>query len=84
MAEQHVVWQQPAGDNAAAQVRLVVDSPGAGPGLQVVRGRGDDYFIIAPDAGVVAAFVILDQAAGRSRPASPPRSFPRRVAMASR
>ena len=84
MAEQHVVWQQPAGNNGAGQVRLVVDSPGAGPGLQVVRGRGDDYFIVSPEAGVVAAFVILDKAPSPSRPASPPRSFPRRVAMASR
>jgi hypothetical protein len=32
--------------------------------LRVVRGRGDDYFVIAPDARVVAALVVLDKARG--------------------
>ncbi|NPV46069.1 MAG: hypothetical protein HPY69_03860 [Armatimonadetes bacterium] len=67
MAEHHLVWQHPGGNrNGADEVRLVVDSPGSGRGLQVVRGRGNDCFIVDPEAGVVAVFLILDQPGGGS------------------
>lgn len=46
------------------EFRLRVNSPGVGDEFAIVRGRGGDYFVITPDARVVAVLVVLDAAAG--------------------
>jgi hypothetical protein len=44
----------------ATKFTLTVHGPRGTTDLDVVRGRGDDYFVVTPDARVVAALVVLD------------------------
>ena len=44
----------------ATKFTLTVHGPRGTTDLDVVRGRGDDYFVVTPDSRVVAALVVLD------------------------
>lgn len=61
MAEQRILWEC-ARQGGEEPVRLVLTGGDASGGLVVMSGRQGDFFVMTPDAEVVAAFVRLDRA----------------------
>lgn len=49
---------------APTEFRLKVNSADTRRELEIVQGRDGDFFVVTPDARVVAALVILDPARG--------------------
>jgi hypothetical protein len=49
---------------AATEFTLTVHGLQGTTDLEVVRGRGGDYFLVTPDSRVVAALVVLDRQQG--------------------
>jgi hypothetical protein len=50
-------WQE---GRARCRARLVLVTDGGDTPLKVVQGRKNDYFLVTPDARVVAALVRVD------------------------